>query len=64
MADLRDLSEEEIAMLVALQQGRSPRAQDPLCKALDARGLLRFEAGSWTLTPAGAAYRPQGAPKA
>ena len=33
------LSEDEIAMMVALHHGNEPSPEDPLCKALEARGL-------------------------
>jgi hypothetical protein len=56
MADDSELSEEEIALLVALQQGQKPRLEDPLCLALEARGLVRIDDESAVLTPAGEGY--------
>ena len=57
MADTRDMSEEEIAMIVALVNGQDPAGEDPLCKALEARGLVtRTDAAGWTFTEAGAAF--------
>jgi hypothetical protein len=52
-----DMSEEENAMIVALRQRNSPRGEDPIAKALEARGLARrTNGGSWELTPAGSDY--------
>jgi hypothetical protein len=56
MADASDLTEEEIALIVAIQKGTPPRADDPLCHALAARGLVRLADDRITLTPAGEAY--------
>jgi hypothetical protein len=51
------LSEDEIAMMVALHHGNEPSPDDPLCNALEARGLARRSAESaWELTPAGVDY--------
>ena len=51
------MSEEEIAMIVALHNGTEPRPEDPMCLALEARGLARRAAGaSWELTPDGVRY--------
>ena len=35
------LSEDEIAMIVSLHNGNEPRSEDPVCKALEARGSWR-----------------------
>jgi hypothetical protein len=52
--DFTGLSEDEDAMIVALRQGHSPRGEDPIAKALEARGIARrTQDGSWELTPAG-----------
>lgn len=62
MADFTELSEEEAALIVAMQGGFEPRAEDTLVKALEARGIARAgETGgkAWSLTEAGAAYRPE-----
>jgi hypothetical protein len=56
MADESELSEEEIALIVALQKGQKLRVEDPLCLALAARGLLRIEDDAPVLTPAGEGY--------
>jgi hypothetical protein len=50
-----DMTDEENALLVALYQGNEPRAEDPVAKALEARGLAqRADDGrSWVLTPSG-----------
>lgn len=60
-ADVDDLSEEEVALIVAMQGGFEPRPDDPLVKALQARGLARTGEASgraWSLSDPGAAYRP------
>lgn len=56
--DSRDMSDDEKAMLVALQHGSTPREEDPVAKALEARGLVGrgSDGRSWELTPAGAGY--------
>jgi hypothetical protein len=56
--DSRDMSEDEHAMLVALQHGNTPRDEDPVAKALEARGLVgrSSDGRSWELTPSGAGY--------
>ena len=53
-----DMSEEENAMLVALRHGNMPRDEDPIAKALEARGLVERVRGrnSWDLTPSGAVH--------
>lgn len=52
-----EMSEDEIAMIVALHKGTDPRPEDPVCLALEARGLARRAAdASWELTPAGVSY--------
>jgi hypothetical protein len=56
MADESELSEEEIALIVALQKGGKPRGENPLCLALAARGLLRIDHDAGVLTPAGESY--------
>jgi hypothetical protein len=64
MADLRNLSEDEVALIVAMQGGFEPRAEVPLVKALEARGIARGVADcgdAWSLTELGVAYRPDGA---
>jgi hypothetical protein len=64
MADFSNLSEDEVALIVAMQGGFEPRAEDPLVKALEARGIARGEpdrGNAWSLTDSGFAYRPDGA---
>jgi len=61
MADYRNLSEDEVALIVAMQGGYEPRAEDPLVKALEARGVARASqtnGQTWSLTDAGVEYRP------
>lgn len=54
------LSEDEIALIVALHHGNDARPDDPLCKALEARGLAhRSKESSWELTQAGVEYVAQ-----
>jgi hypothetical protein len=60
-ADASDMSEEELALIVAMQGGFEPRPDDPLAKALETRGFARSgQAGgdAWSLTESGVAYRP------
>ena len=60
MADFRNLSEDEVALIVAMQGGFEPRAEDPLVKALEARGIARGQTDhghAWSLTDLGVAYR-------
>ena len=58
--DTSDMTEDENAMIVALQHGTEPRVADPIAKALEARGLARRTAqGSWELTADGKAYVPE-----
>ena len=59
--DTADMTDDENAMIVALQHGTEPRAGDPIAKALEARGLARLTEGgeSWELTPDGKAYVPE-----
>ena len=52
-ADHDQMSEDEVAMIVALDHGNEPRLDDPVCKALEARGLARSAGSSWELTPEG-----------
>ena len=56
--DSKDMSDDEKAMLVALQHGNRPRDEDPIAKALEARGLVERtgDGSSWELTPAGVGY--------
>jgi hypothetical protein len=59
MTDLTNMSEEETALIVAMQGGFEPRADDTLVRALEARGLVRAcdaHDMNWSLTEAGAAY--------
>jgi hypothetical protein len=49
-------NDDELALMVAIEQGHAPRASDPLSKALKARGLVQCDAGAWSLTEAGASY--------
>jgi hypothetical protein len=56
MADDAELSEDEVALIVALQKGGNPRVENPLCLALVARGLVRIEDDAPVLTPAGDSY--------
>jgi hypothetical protein len=52
------MSEDETAMIVALSHGNAPRTDDPIAKALEARGLFERAADGdpWHLTPSGAGY--------
>ena len=64
MTDFTDMSEDETALIVAMQGGFEPRADDTLAKALEARGVARrgdSEGTAWSLTEAGMAYRPANA---
>jgi hypothetical protein len=58
-ADHEDMSEDEDAVIVALHNGSEPSGHDPVCKALEARGLARSAKSSWELTPAGVDYLAQ-----
>jgi hypothetical protein len=61
MTDFTNLSEDELALIVAMQGGFEPRAEDPLVKALEARGVARAsptKGKTWSLTDSGVAYRP------
>jgi hypothetical protein len=61
MADLKNLSGDEAALIVAMQGGFEPRAEDPVVKALEARGVARAsetDGKAWSLTESGLAYRP------
>jgi hypothetical protein len=62
--DSTDMSDDENAMLVALQHGNRPRDEDPVAKALEARGLVgrSSDGSSWELTPSGAGYVAELAP--
>jgi HAD superfamily hydrolase (TIGR01509 family) len=51
-----EISEEELALMVAIEKGYEPRVSDPLSRALKARGLVECAAGSWALTQAGTSY--------
>jgi hypothetical protein len=55
-ADVEQMSEDEDGMIVALSHGSEPRLDDPVCKALEARGLARSAGSSWELTRLGAEY--------
>jgi hypothetical protein len=56
-ADGEEMSEDEIAMVVALHHGNHPSPDDPVCKALEARGLAQRSAdASWELTLDGTEY--------
>jgi hypothetical protein len=56
-ADSGEMSEDEIAMMVALHHGNKPSPDDPVCKALEARGLAQRSAvASWELTLEGTEY--------
>lgn len=59
--DTSDMTEDENAMVVALRHGTEPRAEDPIAKALEARGIARptEQGDSWELTPEGDAYVPE-----
>jgi hypothetical protein len=61
VTDVTNLSEEEVALIVAMQGGFEPRAEDPLVKALEARGIVRASKAhgekAWSLTDTGVAYR-------
>ena len=50
------MSDDELALLVAIEKGNEPRGSDPLSIALKARGLVQSDAGAWSLTDAGASY--------
>ena len=52
------VSDEELALMVAIQKGHKPRDGDPLTDALKARGLVECGDGSWSLTNAGASNLP------
>jgi hypothetical protein len=57
--DVSDISEDEVALILAMQGGFEPRADDPLVRALEARGLASEASGhAWSLTESGVAYRP------
>ena len=47
------MSDDELALMVAIQKGHEPRAGDPLSSALQARGFIQSDAGAWSLTAAG-----------
>ena len=55
-AHAEKMSEDELALMVAIEKGHAPRGSDPLGIALKARGLVRSDAGAWSLTTAGASY--------
>jgi HAD superfamily hydrolase (TIGR01509 family) len=55
-ADSAAVSDDELALLVAIEKGQRPRSSDPVGRALQARGLVEGGAGSWSLTAAGASY--------
>lgn len=48
-------------MIVALCNGTRPRAEDPIAKALEARGLARRteQGDAWELTTDGDSYVPE-----
>jgi hypothetical protein len=52
-SDHERMTEDENAMIVALHAGSQPNPDDPLCKALEARGLARRSHASWELTADG-----------
>jgi hypothetical protein len=59
-ADREQMSEEEIATIVALHHGNPPGPDDPVGKALQARGLARRSAdATWELTSEGEEYIAQ-----
>ena len=47
------MSDDEDGMVVALGNANNPRGEDPICLALEARGLVRKSGASWELTPEG-----------
>ena len=51
-----EMSDDELALIVAIDKGHEPRESDPLSSALKARGLIQTDAGAWRLTEAGASY--------
>jgi HAD superfamily hydrolase (TIGR01549 family) len=57
-----DVSEDELALMVAIEKGHDPRESNPLSEALRVRGLITSDAGAWSLTDAGASYLATGAP--
>jgi hypothetical protein len=60
-ADVGAMTEEEVALIVAMQGGFEPRSEDPLVKALEARGFAhagQTSGDAWTLTESGIAFRP------
>lgn len=50
------MSDDELALMVAIEKGHEPRAGDPLTRALKARGFIQSDAGAWSLTAAGTSY--------
>jgi hypothetical protein len=50
------VSDDELALLVAIGKGFGPRDSDPLGTALKTKGLVESGAGSWSLTEEGASY--------
>ena len=61
MTDFTNLSDGELALIVAMQGGFEPPAEDPLVKASEARGVARASqtnGKTWSLTDSGVAYRP------
>jgi hypothetical protein len=55
-ADSGEMSEDENAMIVALHHGNQPSPDDPVAKALEARGLAQRSGASWELTSEGTEY--------
>lgn len=55
-AQQEQVTDDELALLVAIGNGHEPRTGDPVSAALQARGLLEEDAGSLSLSGAGAAY--------
>jgi hypothetical protein len=55
-ANAEAMSDDELALMVAIEKGHQPRGSDPLSIALNARGLIQCDAGAWSLTKAGASY--------
>jgi HAD superfamily hydrolase (TIGR01549 family) len=61
-ADVAGVSDDELALMVAIEKGHDPRESDPLSEALRTRGLIASDAGSWSLTDAGTSYLATVAP--
>ena len=50
------VSDDELALMVAIGKGYGPRESDPLGTALETKGLVESGSGSWALTEEGASY--------